>query len=81
MTTEEVAIFMLERGAFFTAATLAEALNLSIETASGRLYNIKQCKKYETIEKGTPVTVKVVDVANMQRDKRLWTKALASNWS
>ena len=81
MSTQEVAAFMLESGGHYTAAGLSKELGISLANASGNLYNIKTCKKYETELVGTPVTVKVVDIRGHKKGQRLWSQILSSCWS
>ncbi|CAK2342489.1 conserved hypothetical protein [Vibrio crassostreae] len=81
MSTQEVASFMLESGEHYTAARLSKELGIPLANASGNLYNIKTCKKYETSLVGTPVSVKVVDIRGLKKGQRLWSQILTSCWS
>jgi len=56
-------------------------MGISLANASGNLYNIKTCKKYETELVGTPATVKVVDIRGHKKGQRLWSQILSSCWS
>lgn len=80
-TTQEVAEHMLNTAQFYTAATLSHELGISISTASGKLYNIKSCKKYKTIAEGRPVAVKVVDIQGALHHQQLWKQLLRSDWA
>lgn len=76
MSTQEAA-----SGKHYTAAGLSKELGIPLANASGNLYNIKTCKKYETELVGTSVTVKVVDIRGHKKGQRLWSQILSSCWS
>lgn len=79
LTTSEVAEHMLQTGNFYTAATLSKELGISLSRASGKLYNIKNGKKYQTIEKGCPIAVKVTDIQGRLHRQQLWKQILSGN--
>lgn len=80
LSTLDVAEYMLYSEKFYTAATLSRELGIPINTASGKLYNIKKCKKYETIEQGRPIEVRVCDIDGVQHHQRIWRQILSSDW-
>lgn len=81
MTTLEVAEYMLATSRYYTAAILARELGVPISVASGKLYNIKYCKKYKTDLKSNPVAVRVLDISGICYKAQIWHKLLRSNWS
>ncbi|WP_413694468.1 hypothetical protein [Psychromonas sp. KJ10-2] len=50
----EAAEYMLTSGEYFTAAKLGKELNVTAMVATGFIYNIRNAKKYETIETSLP---------------------------
>ncbi|WP_435000067.1 hypothetical protein ACRZ5S_23095 (plasmid) [Vibrio scophthalmi] len=80
MTTSEVAEHMFKTGRFYTAGMLKRELDISIEVATSRLFNIKAAKKYQTVCQGTPVEVKVVDIQGKAVKAELWQSVLQSSW-
>lgn len=78
VSTMEAAEFMLKSGDFFTAGTLGEKLGITAKDATGLLYNIRNGKKYDTLETALPNrTVKVVLISGRKvNEKDLWRLAL-----
>lgn len=75
--TLEAAELMYSTGEFYTAATLAKALNIKAQKASGLIFNIRKCKKYEIEETPLPNRkVKVTDIDGQNKRQKLWSLAL-----
>jgi hypothetical protein len=78
LTTNEVAIHMLRKGGFYTAARLAKETELTAKEASGKLHNIRKCGRYLTTETPLPNrTVKVRKVLGSEyTNESLWKLAI-----
>ncbi|MBE8233012.1 MAG: hypothetical protein HAW67_04695 [Endozoicomonadaceae bacterium] len=78
MNTNHAAEMMLKSGLYFTSATLAKELNISAKKASGLLYNIRTCAKYETDVTRLPNrTIKVLSICGRSKNiKELWRLVL-----
>ena len=73
-STREVAEHMLSTGKDYTAAILAEDLGVSTHFASGKIYNIRVSRKYQTEQTRCPGrTVKVISIGSRKvSELNLW---------
>ncbi|MGR5159252.1 hypothetical protein [Vibrio owensii] len=85
-TTMEVALHMLNTGRYYTAGILAKELNISVYLASGKIFNIRNGKKYTTDTKGKPLEVKVTAIEDVpfpvqqSYKNSLWANLLHQAW-
>lgn len=78
VSTEEAAETMLKTQYFYNAALLGKKLGITAKKASGLLFNIRQGKKYETLETSLPNrTVKIISICGRRTNQNdLWRLAL-----
>lgn len=76
--TQDIAEIMMKEGGYYTAASLANLLDISSKRASGYLFNIRTSRKYKTIDTGLPLRkVKVLSIDGRRMTKAdLWKIAL-----
>lgn len=80
LTTAEVAEHMVKKGGFYTAQKLGRELGITAKNASGKLCNIRKCRRFITEETPLPNrTVKIKKIRDSEFiQESLWDLAIGN---